>query len=149
MTTKIGFSPYSARVTNTIPTASMNSLANAANAIGTTAIDNTAATPYKYIEFDFTLASIDLSTQTSPAIYIWLLERVDGTNYEDGGASVTPARNPDIIIPLRIVSGAQIVQGACQIKPGYFLALISNRSGAAMAASGNSLNHKFFSDEIA
>lgn len=143
----IGLTAYSTR-TEAIPTASLNSIANGANAIGTTAIDNTGALRQRYAEFDFYLASIDLSSQTSPAVYIWLLEQVDGTNYEDGSASVSPARNPDLIIPLRTVNGAQRIHGACSLKPGTFMALIGNRSGVALASSGNTLYYKKFSDEI-
>jgi len=147
MATGIGLTAYSTR-TEAIPTASLNSIANAANAIGTTAIDNSGALRNRYIEFDFALASIDLSTQTSPAIYIWLLENIETTNYEDGSASVSPARNPDLIIPLRILNGAQKVRGACMLRPGTVMALIGNRSGVAFAASGNTLYYKKFSDEI-
>lgn len=147
MATAIGQTAYGTR-TEAIPTAALNSIASGANAIGTTAITNNSALRYRYIEFDFALASIDLSTQTSPAIYIWLLENTTGSTYEDGSASVSPARNPDLIIPLRAVNGSQVVQGACNIKPGTSMVLIGNRSGVTFASSGNALYYKLFSDEI-
>lgn len=147
MATGIGLTAYGTR-TEAIPTASLNSIANNANAIGTTAINNSSVLRNRYIQFDFALASIDLSTQTSPAVYIWLLENTTGSTYEDGSGSVSPARNPDLIIPLRSVNGAQVVQGACNIKPGISMVLIGNRSGVTFASSGNALYYKLFSDEI-
>lgn len=147
MATGIGFTAYSTR-TIAIPTASMDALANGSNAIGTSAIVNTSALRNRYIEIDAYLASIDLSSQTTLALYVWLLELVDGTNYEDGSASISPARRPDIIIPVRAVNGAQRVRRSCLIRPGQYMALIGNRTGAALASSGNTLYYRLYSDEI-
>ena len=147
MATGVGLSAYSTR-TEAIPTASLDSLADDVNAIGTTQIVNTSALRYDRIVMDIYLASVDLSSVDNPALYIWLLELLDGSNYEDGGASVDPARQPDIIIPLREVSGAQRARGQCLIEPGTYLALLGNRAGAALASSGNTIYYRKFSGEI-
>jgi hypothetical protein len=126
----------------------LNSLANNSNAISS-AIDNTTNRKL-YISVEAYLASVDLSTQTNPAIYIWLIAQIDGTNDEDGGASVNPARQPDIIIPLRVFNGTQrvIIRQSFAL-PYSFKILLGNRTGAALAASGNTLKYRLFGEESA
>lgn len=145
MATGIGQTAYESL--QTITPSGLQSLAKNSNVI-TDAINNGSALRYNYIEFELYLASIDLSTQTTLAIYIWLLEAPDGTNYEDGSASVSPARRPDCIIPLRAANAAQRVKGSCLIPPGSFTVLIGNRSGAAFAASENTFKYRRWSDEV-
>jgi hypothetical protein len=68
------------------------------------------------------------------------LREVDGTNYEDGSSTVTPARNPDLVFPLRAVTTAQRIVVIGDLPPGSFVALLRNDgTGQAMAASGNTL----------
>ena len=94
------------------------------------------------------LASVDLSGHDNPAIYIWIIRDTDGTNYEDGGASVDPARAPDAIIPVREVSGVQRVGAfGVPIPPSNFKMLIGNRCGATWASSGNTWKYRLFSEE--
>lgn len=149
MATGIGWTSHSA-LADAIATASLNSLANNGNALGAVVIDNQSSALREFeIAFDLYLASVDLSSQTTLAVYIWLIESLDGgTTYEDGGASVSPARRPDVIIPLRAVNGAQRVRGRCTLPPGNFKVLVGNRSGAALASSGNTLQYAVYSDEI-
>ena len=74
------------------------------------------------------------------AVVVWLLASQDGTNYEDGGTSVTPLRIPDRAFPLRPVTGAQRIIRRVAMPPGLFKALLKNdATGEAMAASGNTL----------
>ena len=61
------------------------------------------------------------------AVSVWMLRQVDGTNYEDGDGSTTPARFPDMVFPLRAVSGAQRVElPSIELPPGLFKALVKN-----------------------
>ncbi len=124
-------------------TTELNSLADGSNVLDG-ALDMADGTHGRMTKMDIEvyLASIDTSSETSPAIYLWLLKETDGTNYEDGGASVDPARMPDEIIPLRLVSGVQRVTGTIYVEtPTNVKILIGNRSGVALASSGNTLKY--------
>lgn len=60
--------------------------------------------------------------------------RNDGTTDEDGSGSVTPARPPDFVIPVRAVNSAQLVYKDVPIPPGTFKLLVKND------ATGQTLN---------
>jgi len=89
-------------------TTELNALADGAAVLGA-AIDFTAAgvDRKQYMDIEINLASVDWSGATAPVINVWLLACTDGTNYEDGGAAVTPGRNPDGVGYMRAVNGAQ------------------------------------------
>lgn len=70
---------------------------------------------------------------------VWFLETVDGTNYEDGSASVIPTRAPDVVFPVRAVSTAQRINRQCTLPPGTWFVLVQHNTGQAWAASGNTL----------
>jgi len=126
----------------------LNSLANDANKLGS-AIDFASANRKMYMDVEVYLASIDLSDQTNPAIHIWLLPRTDGTNFEDGSDSVTPARAPDKVVPLREVNGAQRVFARfLMTTPDQGKLLIKNKTGVALASSGNTVKYRLYSQEI-
>jgi hypothetical protein len=73
------------------------------------------------------------------AANVWLLQNVDGSNYEDGGAAVIPARAPDVVIPVRPVSTAQRTVRRAAIPPGNWFILVQHNTGQTWAASGNTL----------
>jgi len=101
------------------------------------------------MDIEIYLASIDLSSQTNPAIHVWLLARTDGTNFEDGSDSVTPARAPDKIVPLREVNGAQRVFARFLLTtPDQGKLLIKNKTGTSLASSGNTVKYRLYSQEI-
>ena len=116
----------------------LNSLADGSGALGGSPIASPNTSFYGRIELY--LASVDFSALDNPAGYVYFLKSNDsGTTYEDGGASTEPARMPDVIIPLREISGAQRVMIDCEVPAGYAKALFFNHAGAALAASGNTL----------
>jgi len=126
----------------------LNSLANDANKVGS-AIDFSAANRKMYVDVEIYLATVDLSAQTNPAIYVWLLARTDGNNFEDGSDSVTPARAPDKIVPLREVNDAQRVFARfLMTTPDQGKLLIKNKTGVALASSGNTVKYRLYSQEI-
>lgn len=125
-------------------TTGLDSLANGSGAISS-AQDNTGGELYG--AFELYLASVDLSAQTNPAVYVYYAWEVDGSNYEDGGAAVEPQKMADVIIPLREVSGAQRVIVPAIIPTGSWKVLAFNHSGAALASSGNTLKVATFSTE--
>ena len=126
----------------------LNSLANDANKLGS-AIDFASANRKMYMDVEVYLASIDLSGQTNPAIHVWLLARTDGTNFEDGSDSITPARAPDKIVPLREVNAAQRVFARFLLTtPDQGKLLIKNKTGTSLASSGNTVKYRLYSQEI-
>jgi hypothetical protein len=124
----------------------LNSLANNSNVLAAADYDNTPGTDTGY-----TMAEVELvvSFGTAPTvgtgISVWWLQKPDGTNAEDGGTSVTPARPPDVVVPVRAVTGAQRIVVDAGIPPGPFRPLLRNEgTGQAFAASGNTLKIRPF-----
>jgi len=131
-------------------TTELNALADDANVLGA-AIDFTeAGTDRKmYLDVEINLASINLSAQTNPAINIWLLARTDGTNYEDGTDSIDPARMPDKVVPLREIDAAQRVFARFLLTtPDQGKILIENKSGVALASTGNTVKYYNYSEQL-
>jgi len=86
------------------------------------------------------LVTFGTNPTANTSFCVWLLREVDGTNYEDGGTSVTPTRPPDMILTVRAVTTAQRIIAVCDLPPGAPKALIRNDgTGQAIAASGNTL----------
>jgi len=128
----------------------LDALADDANVLGA-AIDFTASgTDRKmYLDIEINLPSIDLSSQTNPAINIWLLARTNGTNYEDGTASIDPARMPDKVVPLREIDAAQRVFARLLLTtPDQGKILIENKSGAALANTGNTVKYMNYGEQL-
>lgn len=121
----------------TILSTEMNSLANNANAVHATSV---ATSGYVDAELEL-LVTFALAPTANTACYVWLLREVDGTNFEDGSATVTPTRNPDAIFTVRAVATAQrIIVPVYGIPPGNYRPLIRNAgTGQAFSASGNTL----------
>ena len=129
-------------------TTELNSLANDGLAISSE-IDNSSDKKL-FVDIEVYLASVDLSSQPNPAIYIWLIARTDGTNFEDGGSSVEPARMPDAIIPLREVNGAQrVFARMLMATPDQFKILVQNKTGTALASSSNTLKYNLYGETVA
>lgn len=128
----------------------LDALGNGNHALSS-AIDFTAVNSKIYMDIEVYLASVDLSAQVNPALYVWLLRRTDGTNFEDGAAGTpgtTPARQPDAIVPLRVVNAAQRVMAALILtSPDQVKILVQNKAGAALAANSNTLKYYTYSDK--
>ena len=118
-------------------TTELNSLANNALALGS-AITLTSA-GYLMGEVEL-VVTFGVAPAASTGCSVWFLRDIDGTNYEDGGSSLTPARAPDLVIPVNASTSAQRITRRCLLPPGTFKALLKNDgTGVAMAASGNTL----------
>jgi hypothetical protein len=139
---------YVLGTTASLMTTELNSLASSsgftAGAIAGTVYNNTAGggggDGYTRANLELNLAAPAGALTAGTAVWVWFLGTVDGTNYEDGGASVIPARNPDVIIPVRPVSGAQRIEMKnLQAPAGNFFALVSHNTGQTWASSGNTL----------
>ena len=120
-----------------ILTTELNAMAN--NALVLSAA--TSLTETNYLECDVeAYFTFGVAPTSGTGFSVWFLRTADGTNYEDGGVSVTPSRAPDLVIPARAVATAQrvIVQG--YVPPGNFKVLIKNdATGQALSASGHTL----------
>ena len=128
----------------------LNALANNGNKLGA-AINFAAAgaTRKLYMDVEIYIGSVNLSAQTNPAIYIWLLPRTDGTNFEDGADAVDPARAPDKIVALREFNGVQRVFARFLLTtPDQGKILVENKTGAALAGTLNTVKYMLYSQEI-
>lgn len=129
---------WSRGTADTVMTTEMNSLANNSNAVKAAAI---ALTTDGYVlaevELYVTFASVPTA---NTGVSVWFLREIDGSNYEDGSASVTPTRIPDVVFGVRTVSTVQRMVKTCILPPGTFKPLIRNEgTGQAFVASGNIL----------
>jgi hypothetical protein len=117
-------------------TTELNSLANNALVAGSA---YTAGGGYLLAELEL-VVTYGTAPTANTGVSVWLLRSVDGTNTEDGSSSVTPARAPDVVFPLRAVTTAQRIVRRVVIPPGNWTPLAKNDGvGVAMAATGNTL----------
>lgn len=115
----------------------LNALANNALALGS-AITLTSA-GYVLAEVE-AVVTFGVAPTANRALSVWFLREIDGANYEDGSATVTPARAPDCTLPLRAVTTAQRPIIVALLPPGDFKALLKNDgTDQALAATGNTL----------
>jgi hypothetical protein len=126
----------------TILSTELNSLANNGTALTNSAFDNTQG----QICNGYTLCDLELYATygTAPTantgVSLWFLQTQDGTNYEDGSNSVTPARLPDCVFPLRAGTTAQRIIRRVFLAWDKFTPLVQNNgTGQAMASSGNTV----------
>lgn len=122
-------------------TTELNSLANNGLAIGSAYNNTQGQTGDGYTLCDLELVVTYGSAPTAnTGVSFWFLTTQDGTNYEDGDGSTTPARLPDCVFPLRAVTTAQRIVRRVVLPWGLFKPLVKNDgTGQAMAASGNTV----------
>jgi hypothetical protein len=126
----------------------MNSLTN--NSLAISAAITVSDTGYILADITFVF-TFGTNPTVNTGFSIWFLRETDGTNYEDGdgtfggSANTTPARLPDVVIPVRAVTTAQRVVKQVVLPPGPFKCLVKNDgTGQTLAASGNTLKIKAF-----
>src|SRR5438445_8404801 len=102
--------------------ANLQNMANNALVVGS-AFDNTVGESGD----GYTLCDLEgkLVFGTAPAdntaMAVWFLLSQDGTNYEDGSTSITPARAPDVVFPFLNTNGTtQIVNRRVLLPWGKF-----------------------------
>ena len=125
----------------------LDSLADDARALGDL-IDFTATgTDQKiYMDIELYLAQIDLTSQHNPSVYIWVLRKFPGSTTEDGWTNASPARSPEVIIPLRTVNYAnRAISSLVLTTPHQGRILLQNKSGVTWASSGNTLKYSIYS----
>lgn len=135
--------------TETLMSTDLNSLANDAVNVGAVLPDNTS-NRYFYAEFELVLASVDLSAQINPGVELYLVPSYDGTNYADVGtdASTTvypPAQYLVAVLGVAETSAAhRAVSPHIMIDPLKYTPVVINKTGVALAASGNTLKSKYY-----
>jgi hypothetical protein len=126
----------------TLLSTGLNSLANNSLAISS-AFDNTQSQTgdgYTLCDVELVTASIGSAFTAGTGFTLWFLGCQDGTNYEDGDASTTPAKLPACVFPVRAVTGAQRIIRRILLPWGLMKALLKNDgTGQALASSGNTL----------
>jgi hypothetical protein len=117
----------------------LDSMANNTNVLSSAVAFEAADEGMRFVEGEL-LVTFGTNPTANTAFSVWLLREIDGTNYEDGGTSVTPTRPPDMFFTVRAVTTAQRIIAICDLPPGAPKVLIRNDgTGQAIASSGNTL----------
>lgn len=123
-------------------TTELDGLANNTNSAASAAFDNATE---KAIWHDLELA---VTFGTAPAdnspVELYLLPSVDGTNYPDGGGTVTPRPNllAGVFFMRNITTAQRHVVQRIEVPPGLFKYVLRNASGQAFSASGHTLKYR-------
>jgi len=105
---------------------------------------------YFYAEFELVLASVDLSAKTNPGVELYLVPSYDGANYADvgtdGSSTVYPPRQYHIcVLGVAETNAAhRAVSPHILFDPLKYTPVVINKTGAALAASGNTLKGKYY-----
>lgn len=128
-------------------TTELNSLADAAISGLGTEIDNTTNLNM-LIDFQVDLASVTISSTTAYVV-VYVIPTLDGTNYPDWGS--TTYANYDAQYAVGSIAVKNVSSAAAkamlvgvEIGPGKFKCAVRNMTGAAFAASGNTLKYRTY-----
>lgn len=100
---------------------------------------------YTMCDVEF-VGSYTVAPAANTGITVWFLGTQDGTNYEDGdgtiggSADTTPSRLPDVVFPLRAVTGSQRIIRRILMPWGKFKPLMKNDGTGQSLSSGAILN---------
>lgn len=122
----------------TVLTTELNSLANNAYSAVGTAIDNTSNGD-QYGALDIVLASLNPTSGASLSLY--LVQSLDGTNYEDAPSSTNPGSHT-LVATVLVGTGAatkRVMSPWFYVPPGKFRFVLLNSAGVALAASANTV----------
>lgn len=141
------FSSYGS--TTTYLSTELNALADNGNKLGA-AIDNSSNRHF-YMDVEVYLNTVDLSAQTNPAVNIYLLPSLDGTNYVDGADGTDPTAQTlaKSVAMLEANSTHRQVARGIVIPPALFKLLIENKLGAAFNATLNTIKYRIYTEESA
>jgi len=118
-------------------------LANGAGLLSSEIDNSTILDKYLICQGQFTPEHTDI---VGP-YYLYILYAADGTNYEDGSASVQPQKSPAAVFPVKAAASAQkVTTFRIEIEPFKFKLLYWNASGEQ--CDGNTLLAYTYNDEI-
>lgn len=88
------------------------------------------------------LASVGSAFTANSGVSIWFLNAADGSTYESGSSSITPARAPDVVMPVIAQTAAQDVEMVCPMPIGATFKVLAQNygTGQTFASSGNTLD---------
>lgn len=110
----------------------LKALANNANKLGAEFDNTLVGNRFQYADFELLCRGASAMT-AGAVIKLWIVEAMDGTNYEDGGDSVTPARPADEQFYVQAVATQQrITLRNVVLPPSKWKPLIRNESGQAL-----------------
>lgn len=137
---------YNAAAANGLTT-ELNSLADAATTALGSEIDNTSNLN-DTIDFQLDLASVTI-TGTSAYVVVYLVPTVDGTNYPDWGSSTYANYDAQYAVGTIAVknvsaAAARAMLTGIQLGPFKYKLALRNMTGAAHAASGNTLAYRTY-----
>lgn len=95
--------------------------------------------PYLYAECMLNIAAPSGTVAANTNVVAWIINKTDGTNFEDGDASNEPATEPDMKFPLRNVNTAQIVATTVKLPPydGFKVLIKNNATGVTINTAWN------------
>jgi hypothetical protein len=124
---------------STVLTTELNALANNGRSAAGAEIDNgTNLDMYGQLELQVTFGT---APSAGGYVEIYMVNALDGTNYEDGSNTVDPGTHKLVDrIPVRAVTTAQRLNGRMlTLEPAKTKFLLVNGSGQAFPASGSTL----------
>lgn len=120
----------------------LNSLADAAQAVATSAYDN-STNLYLFADVEWKHAALGYTPTAGAVIELYLIrqELGGGSNFEDGNASIAPpAANLVGVFNIRASTAAQThILRHIPIPPAQYKWLVINRTGGTLPSSGNTL----------
>lgn len=135
--------------TETLMSTDLNSLADDTVNVGAVLPDN-SSNRYFYAEFELVLATVDLSAQTNPGIELYMVPSYDGTNYADTGTDASATVYPPTQYLVAVLGVAETSAAHRSVSPHVMLdplkytPVVINKTGAALASSGNTLKSKYY-----
>ncbi len=129
-------------------TTELDGLANDANKLGAE-IDNSTGLDM-YMDVEVSVAAQGIARSAGAHIAVFLIPAPDGTNYVYGDDSTDPPSNRWIAsLPLDAATTARRVAAQMlMVPPGKFKLLVENKTGQALAASGNTAGYRLYSPEV-
>jgi hypothetical protein len=139
---------YPSAVSNKLTT-ELNSLADGSVCALSAEIDN-SSNLHRFADFQLDLASLTISS-TSAYAHVFIVPTVDGTNYPDWTSGAYAAYHGQYYvgaINLKNVSAttARADLREISLPPGKFKVALRNGVGASLAASGNTLGMRSYSE---
>lgn len=132
---------YTALVTSS----QLSGLSTVQGALGAAVTGNT----FQYAQIELVVNSTGVLS-VGDFFSVYLLRAPNGTNYEDGSTTVTPARPADVVIPVRgVTNGSQRVTiDQVVLPPGSFTPLIFNLASTAVSTATSVLSYLPYNDQI-
>ena len=120
-------------------TTEMNSLANGQKVVSSE-IDN-SINPYLFNDAELYLESFPLAPSSQGLIELYIIQSIDGINYEDGGATLNPSAS-NLVGIFQIIPSINAQRKTIKnisVPPFKFKYILINKTGVVLASSGNTL----------